>query len=108
MPNEKAKVSHISKVFGAEMAACRRYKNIKQETISAELGISQATLSRYENGGIEYSIDQAYKHWERLKYAKGYETDFPKVIAKCVKEAEERKRINARVEGKKIINDRLA
>ncbi len=43
----------MDRSFASTLSALRREKNISQRTAAAELGISQALLSHYENGARE-------------------------------------------------------
>ena len=43
----------MDRTFPETLSALRRQKNINQRTAAAELGISQALLSHYENGTRE-------------------------------------------------------
>ena len=43
----------MDRSFPETLSALRREKNINQRTAAAELGISQALLSHYENGARE-------------------------------------------------------
>ncbi len=43
----------MERTFCQRLAALRRARNVSQRTAAAELGISQALLSHYENGARE-------------------------------------------------------
>ena len=47
----------MSKDFAETMAALRRERGLSQRTAAAELHISQALLSHYENGAREPGLD---------------------------------------------------
>ena len=47
----------MDRSFPETLSALRRGKNINQRTAAAELGISQALLSHYENGAREPGLD---------------------------------------------------
>ena len=47
----------MDRSFPETLSALRREKNINQRTAAAELGISQALLSHYENGAREPGLN---------------------------------------------------
>jgi len=47
----------MKRSFPETLAALRRQKNLNQRTAAAELGISQALLSHYENGAREPGLN---------------------------------------------------
>ena len=47
----------MERSFPETLSALRREKNISQRSAAAELGISQALLSHYENGAREPGLD---------------------------------------------------
>ena len=47
----------MERSFPETLSALRREKNISQRTAAAELGISQALLSHYENGAREPGLN---------------------------------------------------
>lgn len=44
--------------FGKRLAAWRRTKRLKQTELAAQLGVLPGTLSRWEHGHYEPSVDQ--------------------------------------------------
>ena len=47
----------MERSFSQTLSALRRQRNLSQRAVAAELGISQALLSHYENGAREPGLD---------------------------------------------------
>ena len=47
----------MDRSFSQTLSALRRQRNLSQRTVAADLGISQALLSHYENGVREPGLD---------------------------------------------------
>ena len=57
----------MDRTFPKTLSALRREKNISQRKAAADLGISQALLSHYENGTREPGLEAARIFIDRLR-----------------------------------------
>ncbi len=60
------------KAFGENLKKCRRYKELKQETLATKLGKTKSTISKYENGDLLMDAQDIHKVCEELEI---YSTD---------------------------------
>ena len=58
--------------FGQNIARLRKQQNISQTTLANDIGISRATLSSFENGGV---VDIGFKKVLQIVEYLGYELD---------------------------------
>ena len=92
----------MDRSFPETLSALRREKNISQRTAAAELGISQALLSHYENGAREPGLSFVCRACDYY----GVSADYLLGISK--QEAAERllgRMNNLSPRGKKIVTD---
>ena len=47
--------------IGRFIANCRKECNLTQEQVAEKLGVSNKTVSRWENGGLRYNSDKLKK-----------------------------------------------
>ena len=58
--------------FGKKIAQLRKQQNISQTVLAKDIGISRATLSSFENGGV---VDIGFKKVLQIVDYLGYELD---------------------------------
>lgn len=94
----------MTRGFSERMSELRRRKGASQRTAAAELGISQALLSHYENGAREPGLDFVCRACEYYGVSADYllgRTDEPdgSGVQRLHALAEELRALAARVEG---------
>ena len=82
----------MDRSFPETLSALRREKNINQRTAAAELGISQALLSHYENGAREPGLSFVCRACDYYGVSADYllgRSDLPDAASNTAQTAEE-------------------